>query len=694
MTTTPFTDSQSIKARLEELRAKRSTFTTDSTSPLPDIRPAKTQHFRRNSIFEKATQLSLSEDAKQIDDLVAQLPMDEAIRMWGKPQSDFKRTSSQSVLIRCPNPEHPDRNPSANCDLEKGLFHCFSCDASGDKYTLAALHHGFGRDYQNGKNFVDLKKQVAVDLGYTITETGGQTVLTPPHLMPPQPAPQPVSFETNEPEYITTDSGLINPATGELIEPQQQTQPPQQIQPAQAPEPTSFADIELDEEPTSRAKPQLDWLPAGKNRSFIDRYMSCATKKGYPDSFGFAGALMCLGFVGNRNVKLQNKDPLHSGLGILTIAGTGAGKSRAMRDALNILGEVMPWRGAEMAMLTGGHIVEGTGVKSIPGAGSGENIIKQFDDTLSVPIGTNADGSTRYEEKHYPVNGAISFEELSQLVSKAASTGSTLRMRIMNFLDGANHIASSSNTAGSFEANRPFAFVYTSVQPKMVSKLITENDDHSGFVNRFAIFTGDAKPYDPWDFTPVPMDEAEAALKELKDFWDGQGEVLVTYTSAGADAQGHYYNDVIAPLKDKGGLTGRLDVLFWKLILLLCINECSLQATEDIVNKAIHLHRYFIETYHYVSGELYDPSSDREDDTGDMIVRRVKTVAEEKKAKGAQEPFEYAATAKEIRYSVKRRFAHFSSPPEALRRSLDGLCDIGLLVKLHGPRGARYGLPE
>ena len=39
--------------------------------------------------------------------------------------------------MRCVNPAHNDRNPSASINLQTGRFNCFACGLSGDVYDLA-----------------------------------------------------------------------------------------------------------------------------------------------------------------------------------------------------------------------------------------------------------------------------------------------------------------------------------------------------------------------------------------------------------------------------------------------------------------------------------------------------------------------------------------------------------------------------
>ena len=45
---------------------------------------------------------------------------------------EFKRTNNPSeILISCTSGEHADKNASLSYNLEKNVFHCWSCDFSG-----------------------------------------------------------------------------------------------------------------------------------------------------------------------------------------------------------------------------------------------------------------------------------------------------------------------------------------------------------------------------------------------------------------------------------------------------------------------------------------------------------------------------------------------------------------------------------
>jgi hypothetical protein len=47
-----------------------------------------------------------------------------------------KKVGTNEYRIRCPNPGHTDAEPSANVNLERGLWHCKACNASGGPIDL------------------------------------------------------------------------------------------------------------------------------------------------------------------------------------------------------------------------------------------------------------------------------------------------------------------------------------------------------------------------------------------------------------------------------------------------------------------------------------------------------------------------------------------------------------------------------
>ena len=697
-------DKSQILANINRLR-ESTTPPTDPHSaapaPMPGHFSPQPVTFRKGGIVDKATEVTLSDADKDLTDFLDGLPMMDALKAWGKPQKTYRSVGPQSVLIRCPKPEHPDNNPSASCDLVEGVYRCHSCLEGGDRYTMAALHHGFNMaTHQDGRNFRELKKKMALDLGYTITESAGTTTLKAPK---PPANPAPASNLVH-----LEDDNWLDPTTGELVNPPS-VQPvelptPQPVEltggvfsaePQLAPQPVDFSEL-IEDETVAHVAPSLDWVPLGRNRSFIDTYMKYVSEMSYPDEYGFAAALLCLGFIGGRQVGLHGEETTIGNLGIITVGGTGIGKTRAVRHAQAVLGEVMPWRRAELALGTGGQVVPGTGVKDITGAASGENLIRQFEDVVKVPNGTSPDGTPHYEEERMPVNGLIVFEEYETFIGKASATGSTLRQRLMNFLDGGGKVENTTNTQGEYRAINPFASLYTSIQPAVVHRIMNEHDEQTGFLNRVVFVTGQPKATHYYRQAPVDNTPVVKALRELRDYWAGVSDPYLGFTPDAMAMAIEYQKKTTEPLKRSGqGIFGRLEVTFNKAIVLICVNEMTTTITPDIVSKAIHLTNYFIETYRYVNRELYDPATNPSVDTlDDRILKRVHEVMAKKKAKGAESVEESAATTTEVRRSVARHLNRpGTTPSQVLSRALKALVDTGELAAVNMARGTAYYIP-
>lgn len=45
--------------------------------------------------------------------------------------SDWRKSTSGNVFVRCPSPDHHDTKPSCHLSIDKKVFHCFSCGARG-----------------------------------------------------------------------------------------------------------------------------------------------------------------------------------------------------------------------------------------------------------------------------------------------------------------------------------------------------------------------------------------------------------------------------------------------------------------------------------------------------------------------------------------------------------------------------------
>ncbi|MBF0555246.1 MAG: hypothetical protein HQK96_11935, partial [Nitrospirae bacterium] len=60
----------------------------------------------------------------------------EAAKAWVLEHGDLEKISNNSYRTHCPEPEHPDENPSCDIDSEKGVYYCHICKKGGslEKY--------------------------------------------------------------------------------------------------------------------------------------------------------------------------------------------------------------------------------------------------------------------------------------------------------------------------------------------------------------------------------------------------------------------------------------------------------------------------------------------------------------------------------------------------------------------------------
>lgn len=133
---------------------------------------------------------------------IKNLPVTHAYRMWiGKGEPEIRYAGQvESIMIRCPFPDHYDENPSAWCNSAKNTWYCAKCEYGGDIYDLAAIKFGYQvPGYKKNGQFPSLRADMARALGiqmvrgvngqeYAVSAETGNTA--PPQVTTPPPVAQ------------------------------------------------------------------------------------------------------------------------------------------------------------------------------------------------------------------------------------------------------------------------------------------------------------------------------------------------------------------------------------------------------------------------------------------------------------------------------------------------------------------------
>lgn len=91
----------------------------------------------------------MSYDTREIKELCDPLTIVESLGLvCGK-----QHAGSDSIVIKCPNPNHTDKNPSCRVSRKNKIFHCFSCHAKGDIIELVKMATG-NRDHGKALEYI------------------------------------------------------------------------------------------------------------------------------------------------------------------------------------------------------------------------------------------------------------------------------------------------------------------------------------------------------------------------------------------------------------------------------------------------------------------------------------------------------------------------------------------------------------
>lgn len=519
-----------------------------------------------------------SEDDIQIDGIVESIDILDAYRRWIGKEVDEKTTGQkEGIKVSCPIPGHRDSHPSAWLNLEKKTWFCGGCQEGGDLYDVAAIHFGYARpDYKDGKTFHDLRKEMAESYGYRFKQIAGTEVIW--------------KEEASEVASPTTDDDV---ESGVTIPPDTSSDSVETD--SNSGTVTTLFEKDVESSEADIDYPTLDWRTIIPENTFLYEYLKATAHDDSPEEYHFWHGLLALGHAVGRNVFLNDTRPVYSNLLVCLLGGTGFGKSRARAWLDEVIEEALPFRD---------NGLDTTGCKLVPVPASGENLINQFQHIASDPsVPKGSLGNIRT-----PVNGIVDYDEFASLLARASRQGATLKQIIMAFSDSRPRISTSSNTGGTFEAYHPFCSITASTQPKAVRPLLSRTDTSSGFLNRWLFIGGPRKKREVMGgiHSNIRVD-LTAACNELKRVrgW-GAVERDVRFTEDGLIEYERFVRKSVFPVQehDESDLLTRLDLTMKRLVLLLCINECKVEADESIVKRCEPILQYLIQCYGILSAEI------------------------------------------------------------------------------------------
>lgn len=627
---------ETFQEKLKKLQEERA---REGGAALPSSPVAPVQKFKSDHVPDVLPERD--EDETAMDQLLNSIDIVQAYNKWsGKSQPTVGNGQREGIKVSCPNPLHPDKDPSAWLNLDKGAWYCAGCAEGGDAYDIAAFKFGYPRPgYKEGALFHKLRKDMAESLGYRFKKVAGGVVLMPP----PEPIQPPV----------------IQPVSND----------PLPADPAQEPlaSVTSLDPAEDFDKDDNVVYPTIDWRKIVQPDTFLYEYMKACSNDDSPEEYHFWHALIALGHAAGRRVVLDDSRPVYANLLLCLLGGTGTGKSRSRGWLDTVIRDAMPYR--ETGLDT-------SGVKLIPVPGSGEFLVKQFSYERKDPA--NVKAIIGYS----PVNGIVDFDELAGMLGRGNRQGSTLKTTIMSLADARDVVSIGGLSHGTFHAEQPFCSITATTQPRAIRTLLNRTDTGSGFINRWVFAGGPTKEREIMGGSHSSMViDLASATDELKKVyaWAGISRKLTMEPDAMAAMTKFYREDVLPiQMNDESDLLKRLDLLFKKLMLIFTVNLRSATVPLQAVQMCIELWEYVVNCYGILNENIGITHSQ---EISQEILRAIRNFTA-KHGKGA--------TARDISRATARK--NFS--PEQIKKALEVMSALDWIEIPPKPTGSHMGRPS
>jgi hypothetical protein len=631
-------EANSLEAKLKQKLAERavrlgvtsqSTISATAPQPLPFLQDVP-------EIGAKHTDPAQEE----LDRAIENLGIIEAYNRWANKTKVGPTNKKDGIKVSCPNPAHPDKNPSAWLNTEKNTYYCGGCAEGGDIWDIAAYRFGFDvPSYKATDTFKELKIKIAEDLGFQISSGPGWMNVIPPGASAITLAP----------------SGSITPAaSGSTSSPEQTsstTETEETSKPAANNAGTPPSSEPRQEDPSdSRLIPWREIVPVN---TFLWDWLTATTVDDCAEEFHFWTGLVALGLATGRQVMLRDVPAVSSNLYICLMGPSGSKKSQAKRHLKDTILEILPYDHENPFSF---------GTKVIGGAGSGEYLLDNFSRAIEDPAGG------KKPLGYAPVRGLIEYEELAALMAAASRQSSTLRTNLMDIYDAPKLLTSGSKTHGKTTADNPYGSAFSTTQNASLSGLMSKGDDGSGFVNRWVFVSGIPKRVTSWGKIEVDLKRAHNALRTVA-VWGNQGRIVEMSEDA-LKLWDDFFHTTLIPTKQEAESAGtsmlnRVDLTLKKLILLFCINERVDVVTESVVERVLKLFPYLTGSYQVVGSEI---SKTAENTLATTVVDKIKEYQRDVNKLGP--------TASELQRTMHRDFKSVKE----IRQLLDDLQELRMIT--------------
>jgi hypothetical protein len=640
--------SREMREAREAREREQTPGSTDDVST-PGVRPQGgnvSQIFDEDLIPENDLPQRTDQD-DAIDRLIDSIGIVDAYQRWCGKSEVKGGNRTDGIKVSCPNPQHPDTNPSAWLNTDKDVWACGACGASGgDVYDIAAWHFGFPvPDYKVGKKFHELRERMAVDLGYKVTKTlAGNTKIEP---------------------LAETESGECNALVVEAISPSLAETDLSESPPEDWDDESNDGEIpnniasflSPDEEPD--VMPEIEWRKILVEDSFLRTWMEATTVDDLPEEYYFWLGLMALGFAGGYDVVLEDNPVVKSNLYICLFGPTGIGKSRSIVNFSNLLHEALPFNEDEEFP---------TGVRMTGSPGSPESLLDAFSKGNPDPA------NPKEMESYASVRGLVKFDELATLIGRSERIGNSMKPMLMDLYDAYARMVHTTRGHGTVIAERPFVGTLTTTQPRAIRNLVREGDVASGFLNRWIFAAGMRKPAISHAVQRADLTDSINALKTVNMHYRVMvpptkihpGPRSIELKGDALNLWSEFFFDQIDPLRDDETqeLLSRAALTMKKLMLLFSINEMQSEITVNAVESAISLWGYLQKSYGLLSGSIGVPQVDE-------CMKQICSAIERLKTK------KRPATKRNIRRSL----SDTKYPSELFLRSLKVALELEVIVE-------------